>query len=79
MHKFKNKKFYGTSTIGEKGQIVIPKEARSAMKTKTGEKFLVFGAGDMLMMTKISSMEKIASDMARRLEAMQKIIKKQSK
>ena len=26
--KIKNKKFYGSITIGEKGQVVIPKEVR---------------------------------------------------
>lgn len=31
----------GTTTMGERGQIVIPKEARDNLKIKTGDKFLV--------------------------------------
>ncbi len=31
----------GTTSIGERGQIVIPKEARDTLKIKTGDKFLV--------------------------------------
>lgn len=35
-------KFYGMTTIGERGQIVVPKEVRAAMKIRQGEKFFVF-------------------------------------
>src|SRR3989344_1637301 len=35
--------FYGTATVGEKGQIVIPQEARKNMKLKRGDRLLVFG------------------------------------
>lgn len=33
--------FIGTTSIGERGQVVIPKEARSRLKIKSGDKFLV--------------------------------------
>jgi AbrB family looped-hinge helix DNA binding protein len=32
---------YGTTVLGERGQIVIPKEARSKLKLKNGDQFLV--------------------------------------
>ena len=32
---------YGTTNLGERGQIVIPKEARDKLKLKKGESFLV--------------------------------------
>ncbi len=35
--------FYGTATVGEKGQIVIPAEARKANDIKTGDKIVVAG------------------------------------
>lgn len=35
-------KFYGMTTLGERGQIVVPKEVRAAMRIKAGEKFFVF-------------------------------------
>lgn len=33
--------FYGAVTIGERGQIVIPAEARAALNLQPGEKLLV--------------------------------------
>lgn len=41
-----NKKcFYGAVIIGEKGQIVIPKEARKKMKLNKGRAFAYFWGG----------------------------------
>jgi AbrB family looped-hinge helix DNA binding protein len=37
--EFKN---YGMTTIGERGQVVIPKEIRKKMNIKVGDQFLVF-------------------------------------
>ena len=34
-------KFYGTSTVGERGQIVIPADARNALGFHPGDKLLV--------------------------------------
>ncbi len=39
----KGKKFYGSITVSERGQIVIPAEARKDFNIKTGDKLLVFG------------------------------------
>ena len=33
--------FFGTATVGTKGQIVIPADARSAMQVKEGDKVVV--------------------------------------
>lgn len=33
--------FYGAVTVGERGQIVIPAEARAALNLQPGEKLLV--------------------------------------
>ena len=41
------KKFYGSITVSERGQIVIPAEARKDFAIDTGDKLLVFG--DMKM------------------------------
>lgn len=38
-----SKKFYGSVTVSERGQIVIPAEARKDFDIKTGDKLLVFG------------------------------------
>jgi len=37
------KKFYGSVTVSERGQIVIPAEARKDFNINTGNKMLVFG------------------------------------
>lgn len=38
-----NKKFYGSITVSERGQVVIPTGARKDFGIKTGDKLLVFG------------------------------------
>lgn len=78
MKKKKNdEQFYGTTTLGEKGQVVIPAEARKSMGIKKGDKLLVFGMGcDMLAFSKLSKIEKFASHLSGRLEAIRTIINK---
>lgn len=39
----KGKYFFGSVTVGERGQIVIPKEARDVFSINTGDKLLVLG------------------------------------
>ena len=68
------RRFYGTATVGEKGQVVIPVEARKEFGVKAGEKFLVFGMGNgALMLTKPEHFEKMAAIMAKKLEEIQKM------
>lgn len=38
-----DKRFYGSVTVSERGQIVIPADARKDFNIKTGDKLLVFG------------------------------------
>ncbi|WP_332445389.1 AbrB/MazE/SpoVT family DNA-binding domain-containing protein [Dehalococcoides mccartyi] len=37
------KRFYGSVTVSERGQIVIPADARKDFNIKTGDKLLIFG------------------------------------
>jgi len=80
MHMKKNStgyEFHGTTTLGEKGQVVIPAEARKAMGIKKGEKLLVFAMGcDMLAFAKLSRVEKFASHLAKKSDAIRSIIDK---
>jgi AbrB family looped-hinge helix DNA binding protein len=72
-----NDQFFGTTTVGEKGQVVIPAEARKAMSIKKGEKLLVFGMGcDMIAFSKLSKVEQFASHLSGRLDVIREIIKK---
>lgn len=41
------KKFYGSVTVSERGQIVIPADARKDFNIKTGDKLLVFADLEM--------------------------------
>lgn len=75
-NKEQKKHFYGTATIGEKGQIVIPNEARKKMKLKKGDRLLVFGAHEeMLAIVKLSQVEKIASHLSEKLKMIDEVIK----
>lgn len=37
-------KFYGSATVGTKGQVVIPAEAREELKLKEGDKVIIVKA-----------------------------------
>jgi AbrB family looped-hinge helix DNA binding protein len=73
----KDKKFYGSTIIGEKGQVVIPKEAREDLKLKKGEKLLVFGMGEMITLTKFSNLKKFMGYLEKHLKSLKEIIKKE--
>ena len=71
------KEFYGATTVGAKGQVVIPAEARKAMSLKEGEKLLVFGMGcDMIAFVKLSNVEKFAAHLSGNLKTIRSILKK---
>lgn len=73
----RGEQFYGTTTIGEKGQVVIPIEARKAMDVKKGDKLLVFGMGcDMLAFSKLSGLEQFTSHVSEQLDIIRSIIKR---
>jgi AbrB family looped-hinge helix DNA binding protein len=54
MHRdMRRKKFYGSVTVSDRGQIVIPSEARRDFGIEVGEKLLVLGDLDKgLVLTK---------------------------
>ncbi len=39
--------------LSERGQIVIPSELRKSMKLKEGERFIVIGLGDTILLRKL--------------------------
>ena len=39
-----DKQLYGTATVGTKGQVVIPANAREALGIQTGERLYVIGS-----------------------------------
>ncbi|MCX6702504.1 MAG: AbrB/MazE/SpoVT family DNA-binding domain-containing protein [Candidatus Wolfebacteria bacterium] len=73
--KISKKPYIGITTLGEKGQVVIPADIRKALKLKKGEKLLVFTKGeDTLGITKVSNVEHFAKYLARHLNTLKNII-----
>jgi AbrB family looped-hinge helix DNA binding protein len=69
-------KFYGSTVISDKGQVVIPVEARNALKLDKGEKLLVMGMHkDAILLMKLSSFQKMSEEMAARQKELDKVLK----
>jgi len=67
--------FYGSVTIGERGQLVIPAEARKVCDMQPGDKLLVFRHPHnphMLMLAKVGELQEL-------LEQLSNAIKEASK
>jgi AbrB family looped-hinge helix DNA binding protein len=56
--------FFGTTTVGERGQIVIPKAARDLFDLKPGDKVLVLGYRERgaLALVKADLMQRFAAE-----------------
>jgi AbrB family looped-hinge helix DNA binding protein len=62
---FDSIKFYGSATIGSKGQIVIPADAREELHMDEGEKVIVLrdpGGGGLIIL-KASQLEHMLTEM----------------
>lgn len=66
-----DKKLLGTATVGTKGQIVIPIEAREQFNIKTGDKLYVIGSHHpgMIMLLTESILEDMIKHMDLNIEA----------
>lgn len=64
MSKLLRSKFLGATTVGERGQIVIPAEARKALDINSGDKLLVFSRHHQtgLLLLKADVVNKLVSD-----------------
>lgn len=61
--------FYGSVTVGERGQVVIPQAAREKLQIKPGDKILVLGShmGDQgLLMVKAEALGEFLATMSAR-------------
>lgn len=56
-----NSKIFGTTVVNDKGQVVIPAEARNAMGLEPGSRLMVMGLPhkNTLMLIKTEDVEKI--------------------
>jgi AbrB family looped-hinge helix DNA binding protein len=62
--------FFGMATVGERGQIVIPAEARKKHRINTGDKLLIMGTPDTkgLMLVKIDAMREFMTTIMQELQ-----------
>jgi AbrB family looped-hinge helix DNA binding protein len=65
-----NKKLYGTATVGTKGQIVIPSDAREEMGINSGDRLYVVGSpeGKFLGLLKEEALEAIVQTLTTQVE-----------
>ncbi|OIO06926.1 hypothetical protein AUJ27_03355 [Candidatus Falkowbacteria bacterium CG1_02_37_44] len=67
---------FGTATIGEKGQVVIPTEIRKKLKIKTGGKFIVFLAPTgAVVFIPVGQFGKMVSEFDKKLAKFRKLAK----
>ncbi len=69
--------FYGTATVGTKGQIVIPANARDSISLKTGDKVIVIGLHKrgMIALCPLAQVEDMFEEMTEQFEIVRKAIK----
>lgn len=65
--------FYGTATVGERGQIVIPAEAREELGYQAGDKLLIMKHPiyDGLVVFKIEAAQEFLAEMSASIERLQ--------
>lgn len=68
MLKDHHSKFLGSGTVGEKGQIVIPAEARDKLSIKNGDKLIFFSHGQLLHLIKADELDSVLDRFAARFE-----------
>jgi AbrB family looped-hinge helix DNA binding protein len=70
-------KFYGSTTIGERGQMVIPAEARRDFQITPSTKLLVFGSpqGGGLMVIKAEFVTDFLAKATEMLKGLEKVVK----
>lgn len=64
------KKLYGTATVGTKGQVVIPSEAREALNIKPGDRLYVAGGsqGHGVMLIKEDMLQQLVASMTEQID-----------
>lgn len=65
------RKLYGTTTVGSKGQIVIPAEAREELGIETGDRLYAVAAmhGEGIVLLKEAALEAMVDQVAAQIES----------
>ncbi|NPV80512.1 MAG: AbrB/MazE/SpoVT family DNA-binding domain-containing protein [Firmicutes bacterium] len=70
--------FYGAVTVGERGQVVIPQQAREAQGIKPGDKMLVLGGGfggHGLVMIKAEAVSGLLARLSEQVNSLEKLFR----
>ena len=69
-------KFYRSVTVGERGQVAIPAEARREMGIEPASKLLAFGGPDrrILLFIKLEEATEILADVTAALSQIQRVV-----
>jgi AbrB family looped-hinge helix DNA binding protein len=75
----KNMKFYGSTTVGERGQIVLPAKLRDDFAIKKGDILLVIGNAESYRISLVNpeTMSTYLDQMSKQIDKMRTTIKKQ--
>ncbi len=70
-------KFYGATTLGERGQVVLPAEARKDLNLSPSTKVMVFGApmGGGLFIVKADSIAEMLAHANKMLSGVEEVLK----
>ena len=81
MAQIHNKKLYGTATVGTKGQVVIPAEARSELGIASGDRLYVIGSPDkgFLGFLKEEALDSIMQHLSEQIENFRELKKDNDK
>jgi AbrB family looped-hinge helix DNA binding protein len=70
-------KLYGSAKVGERGQIVIPQEARVELGLRTGDKLLAFGGPyhvNAIVLIKEESFNSILAEISRKMSSLEHLL-----
>jgi AbrB family looped-hinge helix DNA binding protein len=76
LNDFENR-FYDVVTVGERGQVVVPSNARKALRIKPGDKLLALEGpmGSSVVFFKIKSIDEVFEKMSKALSKIKRQIK----
>jgi AbrB family looped-hinge helix DNA binding protein len=67
---------HGRTTVGERGQIVIPQNIRTAMKVKAGDEMVVMSRGDRIIVLPAKNLEEFYQTVIGQMDDLRKQTKK---
>jgi AbrB family looped-hinge helix DNA binding protein len=70
-------KLYGSVKVGERGQIVVPQDARVELGLRTGDKLLAFGGpfgANAIVLIKEESFSSILAEISRKMSGLEGVL-----